>query len=476
MDMEDHALAVTTSTTAGHEILETFTLVVNNVHKYSSPSDWEKYIKSKLPNDLFKSYKCKKVPNRDVGFVIFHDEVDLQGALMILSAAEFKGRKLEAFQKTGSAKDDKRKQDSRDNRNENNNRKREREDSGEGQIETSSSSSSSGDKDDTKRLRRTGKDATAPWHDVPYEEQLTRKMQAMRDEAIIPLLRKIKKSYTDADAPKPTWLKGILEETCGMMTVEPILPSPVLPGYRNKCEFTFGKDYQGLPSLGFRCSSFHEGIIVDPPDDVPTVPNAMKLVVRALNSFLKDSPLPIYDLHEHTGVWRLCTIRYSRRTSQMSVLLVVCLGGVEASAWVSEVDRLRKTLAGLTRDEFTDPIEEHEVESPSSAEEAAAIGSGSETKSKSSSIVTSCVYVSYDGASVAPTDLPLRRIIPTIGQGAGAGAGVDTQSTSADIDSTALDGSVNEVLLGANFKVAPTAFFQVSQYIYEVQMYYMKNA
>lgn len=34
--------------------------------------------------------------------------------------------------------------------------------------------------------------------------------------------------------------------------VPAVLPSPVVDGYRNKCEFSFGKGIDGLPALGFQ--------------------------------------------------------------------------------------------------------------------------------------------------------------------------------------------------------------------------------
>eukprot|EP00966_Prymnesium_polylepis_P087610 2027448-Prymnesium_polylepis.1 len=35
-------------------------------------------------------------------------------------------------------------------------------------------------------------------------------------------------------------------------TVEEVVPSPLVDGYRNKCEFSFGKDVDGQPALGFQ--------------------------------------------------------------------------------------------------------------------------------------------------------------------------------------------------------------------------------
>ena len=70
---------------------------------------------------------------------------------------------------------------------------------------------------------------------------------------------------------------------------------------RNKCEYTFGIDKAGQPSIGFRISSFRDGVIVDSPNLCPNVPNAMKLVAVEFDSFVKSSPLQCYDISSHLG-------------------------------------------------------------------------------------------------------------------------------------------------------------------------------
>lgn len=40
----------------------------------------------------------------------------------------------------------------------------------------------------------------------------------------------------------------------------PIVPSPVINGYRNKCEFTIGVDVNGSPVVGMTCGKYVEGV------------------------------------------------------------------------------------------------------------------------------------------------------------------------------------------------------------------------
>jgi len=168
------------------------------------------------------------------------------------------------------------------------------------------------------------KDAVAPWWNVSYEDKLTKKSVEM-SETLKQLVQKLRLSYKDkakgsqgggtsasshqrkpywgsATSFKPPGLKmSFSVETEGSGNVSsPELLSPmasdtpswlrtsqmiqyVVPmqtilasnqsiGYRNKCEFTFGYDVYGLPTLGFRTSVFSEGVTIDPPGTVPPSP------------------------------------------------------------------------------------------------------------------------------------------------------------------------------------------------------------
>jgi len=414
----DHALAAQTSTTAGHEVITTHTMVIENFHKHGSFKDLNAFLKKAG----VECHKATKVPNRDLAFAVFKDRDKFLHAMEKIEGIEYKGRTLSVFEKTGSAKFER--------------KKRGRDEGGDGDGDGDGDERGRGQKDQKRQRQqtgsktKTGKEATSPWHDVPYADQLARKQASMNKDALLPLLRGIKKSWRNPRDGKrrflPPYLAGILEETMGCVEVEPIVESPQQVGYRNKCEFTFGKDKTGLPSLGFRVSSFDEGSVVDPPTDAPTVPAAMRVVVNALIAFVRDSPFSVFDLKTHEGVWRLCTIRYSRRTQDLHVLLTVKLASVNAEMWSAEVGRLAEVLGALRREVGTDTGDDADA---GTGGRGAGAGVGS-------ALVTGCGYQAYDGASVAPTDLPVHSIIgrPT----------------------------VKEELLGATFEIAPTAFFQVT--------------
>ena len=408
----EHAAAALNSTTAGHEVLETWTLVVDQFYKYASQKQFEKFLA-----DLdVGHHKAVKVPNRDMAFAVFRDRAKFDAAMVTIGAASFKGKPLSVFEKTGSAKFERKKRD-RDN---------DRDAGGDGQKRQRDDKNSDGG---DSRVKKTGKEATSPWHDVEYKDQLARKEKSMRQEALLPLLRGIKKTYTKprdgSVRMTPAYLAGMLDQTWAGVHVESIVESPQKVGYRNKCEFTFGNDSTGARSLGFRISSFDEGVMVDPPRDAPTVPAAMRAVVDAMIQFVRGSALAPYDLKTHEGVWRLCTIRYSRRTRDLHVLLCVKLADVDADMWAREVARLAAVLELLRRDATTDVGDDADD---------AMYGVG--VDGLGTHLVTGCGYQAYDGASVAPTDLTVHSVLGRP--------------------------SVRETLLGAAFEIAPTAFFQVN--------------
>ena len=164
-------------------------------------------------------------------------------------------------------------------------------------------------------------------------------------------------------------------------------------------------------SLGFRISSFDEGTLVDLPIAGGTCPLLVCKIAQCIHEFLQNSPLEIYNLKEHNGVWRLCTIRYSKRSKELSVFLVVCLIGVEGNIWSNECNRLQTILSN-----FKDDNDDNNM-----------------------NVVTGCCYVVYNGASVAPTDLPVHTIFGNT--------------------------EVTEYICGGKFKIAHSAFFQVNNII-----------
>ncbi|KAJ1915791.1 hypothetical protein IWQ60_008320 [Tieghemiomyces parasiticus] len=89
------------------------------------------------------------------------------------------------------------------------------------------------------------------------------------------------------------------------------VPSPVLDGYRNKCEFGFGTDADGQPTLGFMAGKFSRGTVtVGPPDLCRHVSPVAKALVTAMRDHVRSHPQwPVYNRVTKSGVWRLLVTR-----------------------------------------------------------------------------------------------------------------------------------------------------------------------
>jgi tRNA (uracil-5-)-methyltransferase len=123
----------------------------------------------------------------------------------------------------------------------------------------------------------------------------------------------------------------------------PIQPSPIQHGYRNKCAFTLGVDAAGLPTAGFRMSSFADSTAVAPPDGCPHVPLDVVAVAAAVTCVLRRGDLPVYSAIDYSGCWRTLTVRWAGSTRQVMVDVTIAPPpGVGPVTWN---DELRAALA-----------------------------------------------------------------------------------------------------------------------------------
>jgi tRNA (uracil-5-)-methyltransferase len=109
--------------------------------------------------------------------------------------------------------------------------------------------------------------------------------------------------------------------------LEPIVGSAVTTAYRNKSEFSVGYNAEMKPAVGFLMGKFIEGTVtVESIAEVPHVPDIAKALVACLGSFVSasagDGLLP-YNKHGHSGFWRMLSVRNSAATRQCMCLVQV---------------------------------------------------------------------------------------------------------------------------------------------------------
>jgi len=113
--------------------------------------------------------------------------------------------------------------------------------------------------DESKPVDERLNDQVTPLWRMSYPEQLTQKAAAMKtvlEDAATELKRFVKLARDgDGDGMDYSWLEG----QTSFCPVAEITPSPVLKDYRNKCEFSLGKDEDGKVQVGFMLGLFKEG-------------------------------------------------------------------------------------------------------------------------------------------------------------------------------------------------------------------------
>ncbi|CAD5231698.1 unnamed protein product [Bursaphelenchus xylophilus] len=148
-----------------------------------------------------------------------------------------------------------------------------------------------------KKLK-TAAEITTPYSHLDYDKQLEMKLEECKKTAVS-FIRQLK----DAHASGAKYLKTD-------SLVRPIIRSPVLTNYRNKCEFTIGKDCNGEVCVGFVSGRMAEReIVVVPPFDSVILTENTYAIVRKFTEYVRKSDLEVFDEFQRQGFWKMLTVR-----------------------------------------------------------------------------------------------------------------------------------------------------------------------
>ncbi|VDN37120.1 unnamed protein product [Gongylonema pulchrum] len=126
-----------------------------------------------------------------------------------------------------------------------------------------------------EQVRQTARERVTPLADKPYSEQLEIKMNDLKRTAA-----NFVKGMIDAR------VQGANEINIDEL-IEPIRPSPRVTAYRNKCEFTIGRDIDENVCVGFVGGRFSQNQhYVVPVDSCDNISSHMKRVVKAFERFV----------------------------------------------------------------------------------------------------------------------------------------------------------------------------------------------
>lgn len=267
---------------------EIFKIEIKNLPRHYGATN----LKKLLNNDLkLKPNKMKLVrPGCRYAFACFRSEEDRQEAITKISGYNWKGQKLEAVlsKPTPDPLVKKRNQEK------------------QGGVEP--------------KKQKTLEESTTPLAYLSYEDQCKRKQSEVEH-----LLKDFGNKYWAACGPIK---RSYIEEQrklhdklpCKLL---PIKPSPQIDGYRNKCEFSVGKDSAGNITIGFRLGSYVDGTVeVGPLDNLKHVSDRMKRLVKLFEEYVRQSDtLTVFDNITHTGHLRTLMVRESNTTEELMLAI-----------------------------------------------------------------------------------------------------------------------------------------------------------
>uniref|UniRef100_A0A8I6WPZ7 C3H1-type domain-containing protein n=1 Tax=Hordeum vulgare subsp. vulgare TaxID=112509 RepID=A0A8I6WPZ7_HORVV len=204
--------------------------------------------------------------------------------------------------------------------------------------------------------KRTVRDAVTPLAHMTYSDQLEHKKSSVA-QLLKKLTRNAKKACP-ADVTLPDWISNAKQIGGLSCKLEGILESPVIDGYRNKCEFSVGHSLAGKKTVGFMLGNFREGVTaVEEPVDCPNVSALSCKYAMMFQDFLQLSCLPAWNRVDNSGFWRQFTVREGRspaqavvaqdtqtQISEVMIIIQVCSTGVDEAQMKDEFAKLTKTL------------------------------------------------------------------------------------------------------------------------------------
>ena len=204
---------------------------------------------------------------------------------------------------------------------------------------------------DTRPIAEQIRSAVCPLADKTYEEQIKVKM-----DRVAGIMNRLRREVVHN-------LKFLKDKNLinyeNVAVLSPFVKSPVLDGYRNKCEFSIGHHPEtNEVTVGFRLSSYKKGSVsIGGLDGVPFVSERMRKVAKRFEEFLRQSDLAPFDFVEHKGHWKTLTVRTTRK-GDLLVWAILESQDLDVVAKERVKDAL-KTFFAASEDEAVRPTSLH---------------------------------------------------------------------------------------------------------------------
>ncbi|CAL0329085.1 unnamed protein product [Lupinus luteus] len=290
-----------------------------------------------------------------------------------------------------------------------------------------------GETNDDNSKTRNVRDVVTPLAHLDYADQLEQKKTSLT-QMLKKLTRNTRKACPNG-IPLPEWILKSREIGGLPCELEGIITSPLVNGYRNKCEFSVGYSLEGKVTVGFMLGNFREGVTaVEEAVDCPNVSAIACKYAAIFQEFLQHSDLPLWNRFKNNGFWRQLTVREGRTNgnavdaetfdgiAEVMLIVQVSTSGVDDAQVAAEFKRLAEAfVAGATSHSPTLPL-------------------------------TALVVQDHQGISnVAPADAPLHSL-----QISKADSAPDMEGNNAK------DVRIHDYISNLRFSISPTAFFQVN--------------
>ncbi|RLM64414.1 zinc finger CCCH domain-containing protein 24 [Panicum miliaceum] len=279
--------------------------------------------------------------------------------------------------------------------------------------------------------KKSARDAVTPLALMPYNDQLEHKKHSMAQ--ILKRLTRNARKACPPTIPLPNWIFKSKEIGGLPCKLEGILESPIVDGYRNKCEFSVGYSLEGKKTVGFMLGNFREGVTaVEEPVNCPNVSEISCKYAQMFQDFLQSSSLPLWSRVDNCGFWRQFTVREGRCSAEAVVLQ-------NGESQISEV----MLIVQVCSTDVDEALMKEEFDKLS-----AALIQGAATCSPPLPLTTIVVQDHKGISNAAPADCPLIPLLVPKGDQLEGGAEDKTR--------------IHDHISNLKFSISPTAFFQVN--------------
>lgn len=167
--------------------------------------------------------------------------------------------------------------------------------------------------DDDNKYEKLAMVVTPLWK-YPYKKQLLFKYEDLQK-----CLQKLGKRLRQANATFPPDPHGL---PCPL---RPVLPSPVVEGYRNKDEFSVRQGPRGEPkTVGFLVGSPADldHVVCVSPEHVVVCKESHKQVAKSFQEYIRRSPLDGCYETQFRGHWKQLVVRSNSRGQLMAIVVM----------------------------------------------------------------------------------------------------------------------------------------------------------